>query len=108
MRQVCVVVTIMFGLLLSSWAALAQSVQTDSSAVPRVMNVTGVFRPADGQPPAPLKPSRCESMLTRWAGRRCGKKRSGHPRRTRPLHVVLGSREPRAFHPQCWRPARSG
>ena len=29
MRQVCVVVTIMFGLLLSSRAALAQSAQTD-------------------------------------------------------------------------------
>jgi hypothetical protein len=55
MRQVCVVVTIMFGLLISSRAALAQSAQADASAVPRVMNVTGVFRPADGQPPAAVE-----------------------------------------------------
>jgi hypothetical protein len=55
MRQVCVVVTIMFGLLVSPRIALAQSAQTDATAVPRVMNVTGVFRPADGQPPAAIE-----------------------------------------------------
>jgi hypothetical protein len=55
MRQLSAALALLVFILLSPSIALAQSTQTDSSAVPRVMNVTGVFRPADGQPPAAVE-----------------------------------------------------
>src|SRR3954470_20654401 len=52
MRQVFGVLTI---LLVSSVMASAQSAQSSSTSVPRLINITGVFRPADGQPPATVE-----------------------------------------------------
>src|SRR3954466_1510851 len=52
MRQVFGVLTI---LLVSSVMASAQSAQSSSTSVPRLINITGVFRPADGQAPATVE-----------------------------------------------------
>src|SRR3954470_18090179 len=52
MRQVFGVLTI---LLVSHVPVLAQSAQSSSTSVPRLINVTGVFRPADGQAPAAVE-----------------------------------------------------
>ena len=50
MRQIFVPLAGILALFLSSGIALAQSAQTTTS-VPRLVNVTGVYQPADGQPP---------------------------------------------------------
>src|SRR6185436_14248734 len=47
-----VVVAVLLVLLLSSPSAQAQS---SDQSVPRLINITGVFRPADGQPPAAVE-----------------------------------------------------
>ena len=67
MRQLCLVVRIILVLFLSSRAVLAQS--TASDAVPRVIKITGVFRPADGQPPPASKPSPLSIYADERAGR---------------------------------------
>ena len=41
--------------LISPASFLAQSPQTPSTSVPRLINITGVFRPADGGPSAPVE-----------------------------------------------------
>src|SRR5262245_21177551 len=51
MRHVSVILSSWLVLLLPV-AALAQSAQDQS--VPRLINITGVFRPADGQPAGPV------------------------------------------------------
>jgi trimeric autotransporter adhesin len=51
MRQIHMALRLILALFLSSGIALAQSAQERSSSVPRVIAVTGVFQPADGQPP---------------------------------------------------------
>src|SRR3954463_9066401 len=50
MRQLYAVFTGAVILLVSHVPVLAQSAQSSSTSVPRLINVTGVFRPADGQP----------------------------------------------------------
>jgi hypothetical protein len=45
-------VTIVSVLCLGPAAAFGQSAQEPSASVPRLINITGAFRPADGQPPA--------------------------------------------------------
>ena len=63
-------------IVLSPSAIFAQSSQSVSSAsVPRLINITGVFRPADGQPAGRAsKPSPSRSTPTRRAARRSGRK----------------------------------
>ena len=57
-------------------AISAQSSQSVSSqSVPRLINVTGVFRPPTGSRPAPSRPSRSRSTPMRRAARRCGRRR---------------------------------
>ncbi len=52
MRPICApVLAAIVVWLASSVGALAQSAQTSSVSVPRVITVTGVFQPVDGQPP---------------------------------------------------------
>jgi hypothetical protein len=42
-------------LLLRPWPVLAQSASSSEASVPRVMQFNGTFRPANGQPPAPVE-----------------------------------------------------
>src|SRR6476659_880898 len=53
MRRLSSFVAILFVLLSFASTARAQIAQDSSAAVPRLINVTGVFRPADGQPAGP-------------------------------------------------------
>ena len=55
MRQVSRVVTIMLAVVMCPVLLLAQAAQEPSASVPRLINITGVFRPADGQPPAAVE-----------------------------------------------------
>ena len=52
MRSLLGMVTIVSVLCLGPAAAFGQSAQEPSASVPRLINITGAFRPADGQPPA--------------------------------------------------------
>ena len=53
MRYLKAVLVVMLLLLLSASVSSAQSVQQPTPSVPRLITITGAFRPADGQPPAP-------------------------------------------------------
>src|SRR3954467_4325329 len=55
MRQLYAVFTGAVILLVSHVPVLAQSAQSSSTSVPRLINITGVFRPADGQAPATVE-----------------------------------------------------
>src|SRR3954462_9442606 len=55
MRQLYAVFTGAVILLVSHVPVLAQSAQSSSTSVPRLINVTGVFRPADGQAPGAVE-----------------------------------------------------
>src|SRR4051812_9738648 len=55
MRQLYAVFTGAVILLVFHVPVLAQSAQSSSTSVPRLINVTGVFRPADGQAPAAVE-----------------------------------------------------
>ena len=52
MRRLCSFVAILFALSFPT-TARAQAARDSSAAVPRLINITGVFRPADGQPVGP-------------------------------------------------------
>lgn len=71
MRQVFAVSAALVFLLTSSLAVLAQSSQSGSSvSVPRLINITGVFRPADGQPPGSVETVTLSIYPVRAAARR--------------------------------------
>src|SRR3954469_8732893 len=55
MRDVNTALLIVVLLSLPTSVALAQSDQQPTASVPRLINITGVFRPADGQPPAAVE-----------------------------------------------------
>ena len=76
MRLVYAALEVMILLLISPLVVLAQSSQPGPSvSVPRLINISGVFRPADGQPPGRSRSSRCRSTPSRRAARRCGRRR---------------------------------
>ena len=51
-RNLILVVAVLF---LSRGAVFAQAPQNATGSVPRVITVSGVYRPADGQPPAAVE-----------------------------------------------------
>ena len=55
MRRANTVLLIVFLLSLFPSVSSAQSEQQPTASVPRLINITGVFRPADGQPPAAVE-----------------------------------------------------
>ena len=50
MRQVLVALSIV-----AAFTQTTARAQTQDQSVPRLINITGVFRPADGQPPAAVE-----------------------------------------------------
>ena len=87
--------------------SLAQSSPTVSSApVPRLINISGVFRPADGQPAAAVETVTLSIYADPEGGRRCGRRRRPSRRRPGSLHAAA-RRDPgrTAFRPRCLAPA---
>ena len=82
----------------------AQSSQSVSSqSVPRLINVSGVFRPADGQPAAPSRPSR-SSIYADAGGRRAAVAGNADHRRSMAraaTRCCSARRRPTAFPPRC-------
>src|SRR5437762_13021316 len=55
MRYVSALLTFIVVVLFSPLVIFAQSAQEPGTSVPRLVNITGLFRPADGQPPAAIE-----------------------------------------------------
>jgi hypothetical protein len=55
MRQVRTIVFILV-VFVSSHVPFAQSAREQSASVPRLITISGVFRPVDGRPASPVEP----------------------------------------------------
>ncbi len=86
---------VVFALL---WPAifLAQSPQSAPTiSEPRLINISGTFRPADGQALAPVQQSPSPSTPRRPAAPRSGRRRNGSPWMPRDaIRVLLGATQP--------------
>jgi endosialidase-like protein len=55
MRHLLVVLGLFIALLVPPMTAIAQTATDQSAAIPRLITITGVYRPADGTPPAAVE-----------------------------------------------------
>ena len=97
-------------LLLLPIAVFAQSAQDQSASVPRLITITGVYRPADGKPPAAVETVTLVDLRRRSReARRCGRRRSRSPSMTAAATPSSSAPPtPTASRHRCSRPAGSG
>src|SRR3954463_12307542 len=84
-------------------AGFAQSAQSESPAsVPRLINITGGFRPADGQPPAAVETVTLAIYADAEAARRSGRKPKARPSTIAAVtRSCLAPRVAAASRPSC-------
>ena len=94
--------------VLSPVTSVAQSSQvTPSVQMPRLVNISGVFRPADGQPPAAVEAVTLSIYAEPEGGTPLWQETQSVALDAEGRYtLLLGATTPRAFHPRCLRPAR--